>query len=186
MPAGHNPYDALPNVPRFALRSNDIHDSLPLALDQMSASAGYGGRDVSPHLYWSGFPPETKSFAVTVLDVDAPTCSGFWHWAVANIPVSVTTLPTGAGNLERSGLPLDAVQLVNDAGLRSFVGAAPPPGHGAHRYFFVVHAVDIERLEVSQDTRPAWLGFQLFIHSIGRACIVPTCERPATDKALVQ
>src|SRR5699024_10523651 len=51
-----------------------------------------------------------------------------WHWAVANIPVEVTELATGAG--DGSGIPEAAVTLRNDAGSRRYVGAAPPAGHG--------------------------------------------------------
>ena len=78
---------------------------------------GAGGEDVSPQLSWSGFPDGTKSFAVTVYDPDAPTASGFWHWAVANLPASVTELAAGAG--DGSNLPGDALTLVNDAGCAS-------------------------------------------------------------------
>ena len=90
---------------------------------------GAGGEDVSPQLSWSGFPGGTRSFAVTVYDPDAPTASGFWHWAVANLPADVTELPAGAGDGRE--LPGDALTLVNDAGMRRYIGAAPPPGHGA-------------------------------------------------------
>jgi Raf kinase inhibitor-like YbhB/YbcL family protein len=171
-----NPYSALPELPSFELRSNDIADGVTLAQAQVSGALGAGGQDVSPHLAWSGFPAETQSFAVTVYDPDAPTASGFWHWAVANIPATVTELPSGAGSPGGPGLPPGAVTLVNDAGLRQYVGAAPPEGHGPHRYFTVVHAVDVPTLELSDDARPAILGFNLFSHTVARAMLVPIYE----------
>jgi hypothetical protein len=69
------------------------------------------------------------------------------------------------------------VQLRNDAGFRGFVGAAPPAGHGPHRYFVVVHAVDTDALDVDADTSPAVLGFNLFFHTLARARLVATYEQ---------
>jgi Raf kinase inhibitor-like YbhB/YbcL family protein len=112
---------------------------------------------------------------VTAFDPDAPTASGFWHWAVANLPATVTELPTGVG--DGSSLPGDALTLRNDAGIRRYVGAAPPAGHGVHRYFFVVHAVNQERLDIGEDASAAFLGFNLFMHSIARAVIHGTYEQ---------
>jgi Raf kinase inhibitor-like YbhB/YbcL family protein len=91
-----------------------------------------GGEDVSPQLSWSGAPEGTKSYAVTVYDPDAPTQSGFWHWAIADIPASVTELPENAGDDEGSGLPDGVLQIRTDAGSTRFIGAAPPAGHGTH------------------------------------------------------
>ena len=113
----YNPYDFLPKLPTFTLTSESVTDGQPLANDQVSGIMGAGGSDVSPQLSWSGFPEETRSFAVTVYDPDAPTASGFWHWAVANLPATVTELPAGVG--DGSGLPGDAVTLANDAGLQA-------------------------------------------------------------------
>ncbi|MFN2613459.1 MAG: YbhB/YbcL family Raf kinase inhibitor-like protein [Actinomycetota bacterium] len=172
----YNPYDALPKLPSFTLTSRDVEDGKELPMPQVSEMLGAGGKDVSPQLSWSGFPPETRSFAVTMYDPDAPTASGFWHWAVANIPASVSELPTGAGDEKGSGLPAGAIQLRNDAGSKRYVGAGPPKGHGKHRYFIAVHAVGAERLEVTPDSPPAILGFNLFLQAIARAIIVPWYE----------
>lgn len=172
----YNPYDALPAVPSFTVTSADVTDGASLANDQVSGVFGAGGKDVSPQLSWSGFPAETKSFAVTVYDPDAPTASGFWHWAVADIPASVTELPAGAGS-EGGTLPAGAVMLRNDGGFAGYVGAAPPAGHGPHRYFIVVHAVDVESLGVPPEASPAFLGFNLFSHTLARATLVGTYEQ---------
>lgn len=172
-PIPPNPYDFLPRLPTFTLSSTDVADGETLAKPHVSGMLGAGGEDVSPQLAWSGFPAETRSFAVTCYDPDAPTVSGFWHWAVFNIPADVTELPTGAGDASGSGLPAGAITLGNDAGLKQYVGAAPPPGHHVHRYFFAVHAVGVETLDIDGDARPAILGFNLFSQAIGRTYIAP-------------
>jgi Raf kinase inhibitor-like YbhB/YbcL family protein len=172
------PYDFLPEVPSFTVTSTDIADGETLPEAQRSGAFGVpGGRDVSPQLSWSGAPAETRSYAVTCYDPDAPTGSGFWHWAVANIPAGVTELATDAGAVGGTGLPAGSVTLSNDAGMKGFVGAAPPPGHGDHRYFFAVHAVDLESIELPETATPAYLGFNLFSHTLARAVLVAVFGR---------
>ena len=171
----YNPYDYLPELPGFRLTSADITDGRPLKAAQVSGIMGAGGQGLSPQLSWTGYPEQTRSFAVTVFDPDAPTASGFWHWAVANLPDTVTDLPTGAG--DGSMLPGNALTLRNDAGLRRYVGAAPPAGHGYHRYFVAVHALRVEKLELEPDASPAYLGFNLFMNAIARAVIHGTYEQ---------
>jgi Raf kinase inhibitor-like YbhB/YbcL family protein len=170
----HHPYEDLPKVPQFAVTSTDLQDGEKKPLQH--ASAMVGGEDVSPQLSWSDFPAETKSFVVTVYDPDAPTASGFWHWAVVNIPASITSLPRGAGSSDGSLLPEGAFQLKNDAGQVGYMGAAPPEGHGKHRYFIVVHALDVDDLSLSPDVTPAYLGFNLFGHTLARAVMTPWYE----------
>ena len=177
-PFHYNPYDALPEVAAFSLTSADVADGETVPDRHTSGAFGVpGGEDLSPQLSWSGFPEGTKSFALTCLDPDAPTGSGFWHWVVANIPVTVTELPTGAGTPGSGDLPAGALVLRNDAGFAGYVGSGPPEGHGAHRYIFTVHAVDVETLDVDGSASPAVLGFNLFFHTLGRAQLAPVFGR---------
>ncbi|MBM2615871.1 YbhB/YbcL family Raf kinase inhibitor-like protein [Actinoplanes sp. LDG1-06] len=159
----NNPFARLPEVPAFTVTSTSVKDGGPLPDAQRS------GQDRSPQLSWNGAPEGTKSYAVTVYDPDAPTGSGFWHWAVANIPATVTSLPEGVDTL-----PAPAYTIPNDARLAQFVGAAPPAGHGEHRYFITVHALDVEDIGVPADATPAILGFTMAGHILGRATIVAT------------
>lgn len=168
---GNNPYEGLAELPGFTLTSEDIADGSPLLSDQYGADAG--GSDISPQLSWSGFPEDTKSFAVTVYDPDAPTASGFWHWAVFNIPASVTSLPSGAGSPDGANLPEGAVTLPNEMRLAHYIGATPPPGTGTHRYFVVVHALP-DHLDIDPESTPAVLGFNLNFNATARAVLVGT------------
>ena len=173
----NDPYDRLPQVRSFRLTSDDVRDGAEMPRPHVSESSG--GDNLSPQLSWYGFPPETRSFVVTMYDADAPTPSGFWHWAVADIPAGTTSLPRGAGSPGKSGpdgLPAGAFHVRNDAGLAGYLGAAPPEGHGRHRYFIAVHAVDVESLGLGADATPAYLSFMLFGHTLGRALIVPWFE----------
>ena len=172
-----NPYEDLPQLPSFTLTSADVADGQPLAMAQVSGMMGAGGSDTSPQLSWSGFPENTKSFAITIYDPDAPTASGFWHWAIADVPVGITSLAPGAGSVDGAELAHGVLRVANDAGTLGYVGAAPPAGHGTHHYYIAVHAVDVETLGLPEGASPAYLGFNLFMHSLARAVIVGTYEQ---------
>lgn len=149
----------------FTLTSNDLTDGGVLPDAQVQAKG-----NTSPHLKWSGAPEGTKSYAITVFDPDAPTGSGFWHWTVANIPADVTEIAAGGP------LPSGAVEGRTDFGEPGFGGAAPPPGHGPHRYIFTVFAVDTDRLDVTPEDSGAKYGFNLHFHTLARASITATYE----------
>ncbi|GGP51973.1 YbhB/YbcL family Raf kinase inhibitor-like protein [Saccharothrix coeruleofusca] len=176
MVSSTDPLARLPEATAFTVVSTTITDGSALPREQFSHLCG--GKDISPHLSWSGAPEGTRSYAVTVHDPDAPTGSGFWHWAVADIPATVTELPEGAGDDTGSGLPEGAFQLPNDTRAARFTGAAPPAGHGPHRYFVVVHALDVEAIGVPADATPALLGLTMAPHTLGRAVLIATARTP--------
>lgn len=171
------PYDSFSELPSFSVTSNDVSDGAMLPMAQVSGIFGAGGEDVSPHLSWSGFPPETKSFVVTCFDPDAPTGSGFWHWNVIDIPAAVTELPSDAGSQDGAHLPAGTTVINNDAGMSGYLGAAPPAGHGPHRYVFTVHAMSEEKVGVDNSVGNAIAGFNMLGKVLARAAIVPVYEQ---------
>ena len=170
-PIAPDPYELLPAVPSFTLTSDDVRDGEPMDAEFVHDSVG--GGNISPQLSWSGFPDQTRGFVVTCFDPDAPTGSGFWHWVLVNLPSSVTALARGAGD----GSAIEGAFCVrNDYGARGYGGCCPPAGDGPHRYVFAVHAIDVERLDVSPDASPAYVGFNLAFHTLARAVIRPTFQ----------
>ena len=167
-PVTPNPYDLLPETATFTVTSDDVTDGAPLKDDQVAALG-----NTSPQLSWSGAPEGTKSYVITCFDPDAPTPSGFWHWALVDIPADVTSLDAGAAS---GSLPGGAFHVRNDGGEAGFMGAAPPEGDQVHRYFFVVHAVSEPSLGVDADASPAVVSFNLAFKTLGRAILHGTYQ----------
>jgi Raf kinase inhibitor-like YbhB/YbcL family protein len=153
----------------FALSSPTVKPGSMLTEAQVFKGFGCEGKNISPALKWTGAPKETKSFAVTVYDPDAPTGSGWWHWVVFNIPASVNELPEGAGAADGKALPAGAVQGRTDFGAPGFGGACPPKGDKPHRYIFTVHALKTDKIDVPPDASAALVGFMINANRLGKA-----------------
>ncbi|HZL39695.1 MAG TPA: YbhB/YbcL family Raf kinase inhibitor-like protein [Pseudolabrys sp.] len=163
----------------FTVSSNSFKDGDYLGKDHtLSENFGFGcaGGNKSPHLKWSGAPAGTKSFAVTLFDPDAPTGSGFWHWVVVNIPANVTELAAGAGS-KGGTMPGGALMTRTELGDSGYLGPCPPEGDHPHRYLFTVFAVGKEKLDVTADTSPAVVGFNLHFNTLAKAEIMGLFKR---------
>ncbi|CAN3701066.1 hypothetical protein MMX123_01059 [Microbacterium sp. MM2322] len=163
-----DPYPLLPSVAAFDVVSDDVREGQPLSDDQVADKG-----NTSPHLRWSNVPEGTKSFTITCFDPDDPTPSGFWHWALVDLPADLTEIPAGFAGGE---LPAGAFHVRNDGGQAGFLGAAPPKGDQPHRYFFVVHAVGADSLGADPDATPAAVSFGLAFSTLGRAIVHGTYQ----------
>jgi Raf kinase inhibitor-like YbhB/YbcL family protein len=167
-PKAEDPYAKPPQVASFTVSSADVADGQPMAATFAYDGAADGAHNRSPQLSWEGFPDETKSFVVTCFDPDAPTPSGFWHWALVDLPSGATSLAQGAGAADAS-LPGRAFHVRNDWSSKDYGGAFPPDADRPHRYYFVVHAVDVDALGVDDEASAAVVSFNLIFHTLARA-----------------
>lgn len=152
----------------FTLKSKDLGGQFVNA--QFANGFGCTGENVSPELNWENAPRETKSFAVTMYDLDAPTGSGLWHWVVYNIPPSVTSLVTDSGSLTKNKLPKGAINGLNDIGVRGYFGVCPPEGQ-LHRYVITVYALN-NIVQVDDNASAALTGFILNMNTIAKASLI--------------
>lgn len=153
----------------LAIESNDIGRGQFLDA-QISNGFGCHGGNVSPEIRWSGEPRETRSFMVSMYDIDAPTGSGFWHWVVADIPASVHSLVAGAGN-DVANLPAGALPIRNDTGSTAYLGPCPPQGE-THRYVITVTALKVPKLPVDATSTPAVVGFVAHYQGLAKATMM--------------
>lgn len=123
------------------------------------------GDDGPPPLSWSGSPDGTRSFALIVDDPDAPGGT-FTHWLLYDIPPQTTELP---------GTPIGKT-LRNGFGRSGYGGPCPPRGHGSHRYFFSLYALDVPALSFRAKSREA-LDRALKGHVLGTARLMGRYER---------
>jgi len=155
----------------FTLTSPDIASGQKVKPAQVFNEFGCTGQNISPALAWQNPPAGTRGFAVMVHDPDAPTGSGWWHWIVYNIPANVSSLPADAGNPAKGLMPKGAVQGRNDYGVHAYGGPCPPPGP-AHRYFFRVHALKVDRIDAPVEASAALVGFNVNANTLAVAEIM--------------
>jgi len=161
----------------LSLTSKDIIAGESMLKAHEFIGFGCAGQNLSPQLSWQGAPKDTKSFAITAYDPDAPTGSGWWHWLVINVPVTINSLDTGAGSPEKALLPKGSQTFRSDYGKYEFGGACPPKGDDAHRYQFKVFALNTDNLELPKESSAALVGYYLNAHAIETATLEALYKR---------
>jgi Raf kinase inhibitor-like YbhB/YbcL family protein len=152
----------------FTLTSPDIKAGAPIGNMFVFNSFGCTGSNMSPALAWTGAPAGTRSFVITMFDPDAPTGSGFWHWVVANIPATATSLAHGASR-NAAAMPKGSIETRTDFGTTGYGGPCPPAGDKPHRYVFTIHALKVDRIEVDAGSSGALVGFMTNQNRLGSA-----------------
>jgi Raf kinase inhibitor-like YbhB/YbcL family protein len=135
------------------------------------------GEDISPALSWSVGPDGTKSFALICDDPDTPV--GTWvHWVIFNIPADQHSLEEGIDKHVKkfsSGM----CQGVNDFHKIGYGGPMPPPGHGTHRYFFKLYALDTTLQLVPGKATKQQVEHAMQGHILAESVIMGTYSRDA-------
>ncbi|HTX99907.1 MAG TPA: YbhB/YbcL family Raf kinase inhibitor-like protein [Bacteroidota bacterium] len=105
-----------------------------------------GGRDESPRIEWSDVPTETKSFCLTISDLDAgPQPQTLW--SIINIPFEIRAFLPNA-SLATELLPSECVQLTNALGNQRYDGPSLLPDSPPHRISFELIALSVQKLNV--------------------------------------
>ena len=146
------------NTPKpYTLKSADI--TTVFGADNFGAGQnGCTGANKSPQLTWENAPSVTKSFAITMIDLNAfgPNIP-FDHWLVINIPTSSNSLVKDAGNASGANLPAGAIHTPNGAYpnfvtnpdfVKAYAGVCPNVGN-TNQYEITVYALNVSTLNVT-------------------------------------
>lgn len=153
-------------VYNMKVSSNSFQNNTLMPLE--NAYMACGGKNLSPDLKWEDIPEGTKSFAIIVHDPDAPRVNGWYHWLVVDIPADKTSV-------EKGEKIAGARELRNDFQETNYGGPCPPSGQ--HRYNFVVYALDVENLDVSDSDLPVNVEQKVMEHSIDKGVLTGLYKR---------
>jgi Raf kinase inhibitor-like YbhB/YbcL family protein len=135
---------ALPALANLTVSSSGFQDGVLASTDygnntNDSAGRPCGGQGISPALAWSGAPPNTQSYAITMYDPEGRGGLGVSHWVLYNIPASVTSLGRGEG----AGPNAKYTPGKGQGDWIGYRGPCPGPGDAPHHYTIVVYALDL-------------------------------------------
>jgi Raf kinase inhibitor-like YbhB/YbcL family protein len=120
----------------LGLNIQDLKISSPAFADgdRLADAYAHDRDNTPPGLKITGVPDGTQELAIICHDPDAPLPFGFTHWTLYGVPVDTTDVGADADEKFKPG--------PNDFGEQGYGGPQPPDGHGPHRYYFWVYALD--------------------------------------------
>jgi Raf kinase inhibitor-like YbhB/YbcL family protein len=157
----------------FALETSAFLNGGTIPKTDAAGADTCGGRNISPPLHLTGYPPAVRSFAVVVFDPDAGGGRGFVHWVAYGIPPSSTTLPPGFGSQPSPAFTGG----MNDAGTTLYFGPCPPPGDPPHHYVFTAYALDLAPAQLKPGLTRAALLHAIAGHTLAQATITGRYSR---------
>jgi len=160
-----------PTLAAMTLTSTDILPGYPIPSAHIYTRCG--GRNISPQLSWSGAPSATKSFVLTMIDIDAKP-SRWSHWIVVDLPASVDSLSQGAASLPRG-----ATAVVSNFGEATYDGPCPPKGTGVHHYQFTIWALPTTTTSLAPDEKATNVIAFLSQRALDRASLTALVQAPA-------
>lgn len=165
------------NDPRLACNTRLVIEADGLTQGgPLPARYAKDGDDASPPIRWSGVPDTARDMVLLCEDPDAPLPAPFVHWVVYRISPAWGSLPEG---LAKEAIP-DASSFVlqgkNTLRKPGYTGAAPPIGHGVHRYHFQLFALD-EHLKLEAGATRDEVVRAMEGHVVAKGELVATYER---------
>ncbi len=152
---------------------------IPVRFSQAAPDAAPGG-GTSPELNWSQVPEGTRSFVLSMHDMEVArnrTTTDQAHWVVWNIPADATGLTEGQP--QGATLPDGAYQV--SASGRMYRGPGAPAGGPKHHYVFELYALDttldVQPTDDAFETRDRVMA-AMQGHVIGKAVYLGLFRRP--------
>jgi Raf kinase inhibitor-like YbhB/YbcL family protein len=133
-------------------------------------------QNISPPLAWSNIPLSAKEWILICEDPDAPREKPVLHWVLYNIPITIESLSEAIPVGEMVDLLPGTRQAKNTRGVYGYMGPLPPIGHGVHRYFFQLFALDTHLATVDTEDREAFIT-SFIDNVVGYGELIGTYER---------
>lgn len=122
-------------------------------MDEFPAGSACGSI-MSPPLAWTPGPPGTQSYGLVLTDP-----SGFYYWAIWDIPWTTMSLPQGVDNAALPAVPAGSEQITPGQYMSTLPGYAGPCPHLLTPCTFALYALSVATLP---GVTPASTGADVF------------------------